>query len=226
MTFLPTSAHNAANLAEVRRHWCRHFCGEDGRITAWTFVPQAIVEDILAGNIQECPVDKADDEPNFMLAYEWLRDRMDESGLVGRKPGISPWWCWVRMDGQYAKPTDLNADEGFVLLELSLDPEDVLLSDFHFWHVPLNYWYFGGSEEAGDAFDEEMKAIGLNIWTMKPLPEPHHSRVQDSWREVFLLDCQNDYTYAFEDKAIQGVFWRMKPENIKGIVEPDIYKED
>lgn len=216
------SATLPKSLAEIRRHWCETFTNEQGRITAWTFVPKTIVKQVLSGAIQTCSMEHSEQDPSFRLAYEWMKDAMDEAGIKGRKPDINPWWCWIRMGGGYAKPTDLNADENFVLLELSLAPEDVLLSDFHMWHVPLNYWLNAG-EEADEAFENELKAAGLNIYTQKPLPEPFHSRVQASWRDVFSLDRVNGFTYELANKGIQGVFWTLSPENIIGIVEPDLY---
>jgi hypothetical protein len=210
------------SLADVRRHWCEAFTNEQGRITAWTFVPKAIVEDVLAGNIKSCRMEFSEDADEFRMAYEWMKDAMDESGIKGRTAGINPWWCWIRVGGGQVKPTNLNADEGSVLLELSLHPDDVLLSDFHMWHVPLNYW-FNAEDGEEDAFENELKAAGLNIYRQKPLPEPFHSRVQASWRDVFYLDRLNGYTCEFEEKGIQGVFWTLSPEKIIGIVEPDIF---
>ena len=210
------------DLQSIREYWNNYFIGDDGYITAWTFVPNSILAQILDGSISECPLDKANDEDTFMLAYEWMKDMMDKSGLIGRKSDITPWWCWVRAGGGYTKPTTLNADEGYSLIEIRLRPDQVLLSDFHFWHLPLNYW-INLPEEESDAFDDELKLHGLNIYRQKPLPEPFHSRVQDSWSDLFILDCQNGFTYEFEEKAIQGVFWKLTKDMIVGVVEPDTY---
>jgi hypothetical protein len=169
-------------------------------------------------------MEHSEQEPSFRLAYEWMKDAMDEAGLQGRRPDINPWWCWIRAGDGYVKPTNLNEDENFVLLELSLAPEDVLISDFSMWHVPLNYW-LNAEEEEDEAFENELKAAGFNIYMDKPLPEPYHSRVQASWRDVFNLDVVNGFTNELATKAIQGVYWTLRPENIIGIVEPDLYVE-
>jgi hypothetical protein len=169
-------------------------------------------------------MEHSEQEPSFKLAYEWMKDSMDEAGVKGRQPGINPWWCWIRMGDGYVKPTSLNADEDFVLLELSLSPDQVLLSDFHMWHVPLNYWIHAEGETE-EAFERELSAVGLDIYRDKPLPEPFHTQVQDSWRAVFSLDVESGYTCQLSDKSIQGVFWRLTPDIIKGIVEPEVYIE-
>jgi hypothetical protein len=193
---------------------------EQGRITAWTFVPKAIVDEVLAGKIQTCPMEFSDQGPLFRLAYEWMKAAMDEAGVKGREAGINPWWCWIQTNADQTRPTSLEADGTSVLLELSLDPKDVLLSDFDMWHVPLNYWLNAeGVEE--ESFEKELELAGLNIYEDKPLPEPFHARVQASWREIFCLDRVNGYTCELKEKTIQGVFWKITPENIMGIVEPE-----
>mgnify|MGYP003407024610 FL=1 len=212
------------NLVAIQHRWCQAFTNEQGRISAWTFVPKTIVGDVLSGKLQTCSMEFSEQDPLFQLAYAWMKDAMDEAGIKGREPGMNPWWCWIRMGADQIKPTDLQADEASVLLELSLDPKDVLLSDFDMWHVPLNYWLNAeGAEE--ESFENELKLAGLNIFEDKPLPEPFHTRVQASWRDVFCLDRVNGYTGELKDKSIQGVFWKMSPESINGIVEPDLYTD-
>lgn len=220
-----TGTQTLANLREIRELWCQHFLNEQGRITAWTFVPQAIVSDVMTGNIQECPVDLSEDNDLFRMAYQWMMESMDESGISGRKTGISPWWCWITVGDGHTKPTNRHADESSVLLELSLHPDEVLLSDFQMWHVPLNYW-INAEDEAEEAFERELKSAGFNIWSDKPLPEPFHSRVIDGWRDIFRLDRVNGFTCELEEKGIQGVFWKLRPEIIKGIVQPAVFIED
>lgn len=207
------------SLAEIQHRWCEAFTNGQGRITAWTFVPKAIIDDVLSGKSQTCPMEFSDQEPLFRLAYEWMKDAMDEAGVKGREPGINPWWCWIQTSADQTCPTDVEPDDTSVLLELSLDPKDVLLSDFDMWHVPLNYWLNGEGDEA-EAFEKKLELAGLNIYKNKPLPEPFHASVQASWRDIFCLDRVNGYTCELKDKTIQGVFWKMRPENIKGVVEP------
>lgn len=217
-----TSAVNPPDydLVALRELWGKRFAGEDGRIRAWTFVPKAFAEQILAGTIQECPIELSDDEPSFRMAYQWMMESMDKSGIPGRKPGMSPWWCWICAGEGHVKPTNRHSDDSTVLLELSLNPTEVLMSDFSMWHTPLNYW-FNAEEDEDAEFEKELDTAGLNIYRMKPLPEPFHSRVQRSWLKIFALDEVNGFTSQLPEKGIQGVFWRLRPEIIKGIVEPD-----
>lgn len=213
------------NIPSLHKRWSTHFAGADGRIQAWTFVPRDILGKVLAGEIQECPIECSEDDSNFRLAYQWMMESMDLAGIKGRKTGISPWWCWITVGDGYTKPTERHSDDTTVLLELSIDPADVLLSDFGMWHVPLNYW-FNAEDEVEEAFEKELEAAGLNIYRTKPLPEPYHSRVQQSWLKVFALDEVNGYTHPLEEKGIQGVFWKLKPEMIKGVVTPDTFIDD
>jgi hypothetical protein len=212
-------------LDAERVKWSNHYTGPDGFIRAWTFVPNEIVDRVLSGEITECPIEMSEEEPLFRTAYAWMMDRMDESGIIGRKSGFSPWWCWLKASGDSAKPTTQHSDEGSTLLELRLKPDQVLFSDFSMWHVVLNYW-LNVEDEIGDAFDEALARDGLSIYTTKPLPEPYHSQVQDSWRDIFRLDFVNGFTHEFAVKSIQGVYWKLTPEMIVGVVEPDVCPEE
>lgn len=213
------------DLVDLRKQWNERFAGREGYIKAWTFVPDSLLASVLCGAITECPVEKSDDEPSFRMAYAWMMDRMDESGIVGRKADISPWWCWLQVGDGYTKPTNMDGGEGFSLLELRLNPEQVLFSDFSMWHTVLNYW-LNADDEVGEMFDQSLEALGLNIYQMKPLPEPYHSQVQNSWRDIFRLDFVNGFTSSLERKGIQGVFWSLTPDMIVGVVEPDVYVDE
>lgn len=208
------------SLKETRKQWFNHFKGPDGRIRAWTFVPEKILPDILSGKLTETPSNASMDYILFKMAYAWMKDRMVESGLLGFGDEINPWWCWVRIGEGFVKPTSAFEEEGKVLLELSLSEEHLLISDFEMWHVVLNYW-LNEDEETSDAFDAELKEKGINTIRIKPLPEPYHTKVEQSWRKIFDIDFVNDFTHDFETKAIQGVFWRLTPDMIVGVVEPD-----
>lgn len=206
-------------LAQTRQKWCNHYANKNGRISAWMFVPPQIVQQILAGEIQECPTDCAEDDYCFQMAYEWMKASMDAAGLSGRKHDITPWWCWIALQGQQVKPSREGSQPGDVLLELSLPKDHLLLSDFHMWHVPLNYWSMLEGQEL-EKFEAELAAAGLSMYRDKPVPEPFHSKVQDGWSQIFSLDLKNEFTYDFGAKTIQGVFWSLRPEFVVGVVEP------
>jgi len=207
------------NLIKTRKKWCDHYANEDGRITAWMFVPPGIVSEILDGQIQECPADLAEDSTYFKIAYDWMKESMDSAGLPGRKPGITPWWCWISLWGERVKPSAEGSQPGDVLLELSLPKDQLLLSDFYMWHAPLNYWCMLDEPESTQ-FEAELAAADLSLYDDVPVPEPFHSRVQAGWNQIFSLDLKNDFTYDFEAKTIQGVFWSLRPEFVVGVVEP------
>lgn len=194
-------------------------------MTAWTFVPNSILHQVLSGDIQHCTIDQSEEDPLFRMAYQWMMSSMEEAGIAGRGAGLSPWWCWIRADKNCTKPTDRHGGEGQTLLELSIPVDELLLSDFRMWHVPLNYWINAEGEEE-EAFDQEIKAAGYSVWEDKPLPEPFHSRIQEGWKDIFELDKVNGYTHDFEEKQIQGVFWRLRPDIIKGVVVPALFNDD
>lgn len=208
------------DLAQLRRHWNSHFT-KNGRIKAWMFVPTDIVDDLLTGTTTECASCYADMEDRVEIAYEWMKDCMDRAAIPGRKADITPWWCWVNVGDGYDRPTTNHSWPNTTLLELSLYPEQVLLSEFQCWHVALNYWLNTTNEESMQ-FNALLHKQGLDIYGDVPLPEPYHSYVQSSWYDVFRLDCNNDFVgdEPVDQRAIQGTFWTLTPDMIVGIAQP------
>ncbi|WNW10369.1 DUF3841 domain-containing protein [Pseudomonas sp. DTU_2021_1001937_2_SI_NGA_ILE_001] len=214
-----TDEHLAPDLAQTRKQWCDHFADDHGRVTAWMFIPHEILEPLMTGRLRHCSIEFADDDPMFRMAYQWMIDVMEASGIPSAKTGVSPWWCWVRAGYGETKPTARCGTDDQLLLELSIPRHELLLSDFDMWHVPLNYW-INAEGEAEERFEREINAAGLCIYDDKPLPEPFHSAVQATWLDIFRLDVVNGFTVDFQQKSIQGVFWTLTPDMVKGVVEP------
>jgi hypothetical protein len=87
-----------------------------------------------------------------------------------------------------------------VLVELELDGERILRSDFDLWHYALNGWYLPKSLADERGFEAH----------------PDRRRIAPSWRRMFDLEWRNRrYTAARAAKSIQGVTWELRPQDVR-----------
>lgn len=166
-------------------------------------------------------------DDSMLAAYRWMVARMHER--LGRSPeGCQfPIWAWYQWQGQNRCKPDLRShahlEKGShgVRIEIEADETDVLLSDFELWHFVLNYWYLPESEAEGELFDAELATVGLDFYRTKPLPDlKYHRRIEESWFRIFDLEWSAvGMTSQKEGKAIQGVLWELRKEQVSDMKE-------
>ena len=132
--------------------------------------------------------------------YNWMVDQMKK-----RLPNYNceyPIWLWLkRPDLRYGG----HLEKGLrgVLLEVDIDENDVLLSDFIAWHCVLNNDFLSISE------DEENGITNITK--------------EESWERIFDLDLLRQSEYVLENisdvDVIQGVTGKIDIKNIKLIKE-------
>ena len=144
-------------------------------------------------------------------AYNWLREQMIER--VGPPPelDIYPIWAYFQFNDARHRRPDLRRvrswhprGEQQVLMELKIDENRVLLSDYVDWHYVLNDWYFAPSEAESEAFEaanhpeEVARAMKLESWT-KCLDMDFHAP---------------DISSPRDEKTIQATFWELRLEDV------------
>jgi len=150
-------------------------------------------------------------------AYNWMKNQL--ALKTGTEKDYYPVWAWVKRP-DLRTSGHLSKGEKGILIEFEIDENDVLTSDFELWHYVLNYWYLPSSMEEGDNFKNELKNKGLSIYKQKPLPEPYHTKVVQSWQKIFDLDWfAKGIADKREDKLMQAVFWELKLEQVKKVKE-------
>jgi len=131
----------------------------------------------------------------FLKAYLWMMNQMRKK--LSLYNGEYPVWLWLeRPDlrcGGY-----LNPGEKGVLLEIYIDEERVLLSDFYLWHCVLN------NDAVADDEDEwELIRQGKS-----------HITIEQSWERIF--DVNYD---SCKNTIIQGVTGKISIDKIRLIKE-------
>jgi hypothetical protein len=97
-----------------------------------------------------------------------------------------PIWLWL--DTSNICFSELLNDE-WVLLEIKLSEEQVLLSNFEAWHYVLNGWNF---EEGNSIITKEQ-----------------------SWEYIFDKDKLERFGYGFEKEDLQGTIGRIDCKDVK-----------
>lgn len=142
----------------------------------------------------------------FREPYSWLVKEMEKRIGPPPKRVKYPVWAWHTIHGKRRSP-DLRShyhfEKGIPFHRITLEiPDDkVVLTDFDFWHFPLNKWYLPdvcGDYDCGDTV-----------------------KIEKSWQYVFDVTesnpCYDANKIPFSERTIQATFWEIKPEYIKKV---------
>ena len=165
---------------------------------------------------QECMLyaDPALADPDFAVAYAWMRAQMAQS--LPHYEGHWPWWAWARPPAGRSRP-DLRArwayhngwPAGTACVRLGLDVPDaaVLLSDFDMWHAVLNNSPLVASDEAWDA----IQAL--------PADERQGAR-EATWPGIFAVnEPPNPYWHGSDAPIIQACFEALRLADVREVTE-------
>ncbi len=137
-------------------------------------------------------------EGDLKESYIWMADQMKKR--LGQPPeGVKfPVWAWYQWEGRRKRP-DMRThgrswgDKGveIVLLTLEVPDDQVLLSDFDYWHVVLNDGDLVFSFDYDAEYPEDVK--------------------RKSWEQIF------DYTCSFVGEpehvlSTQATMWEIRKE--------------
>ena len=156
----------------------------------------------------------------FTPAYQWMMAQMRHRLLPS--PAKFPWWGWCRWEGKRRAKPDLRAGgylrkgQRGVRIELELEDEEVLLSDFSDWHYVLNEWYLSDNEAEDERFERALKKLGHK--RPAPYPEPLRAKMQDSWQRIFELGGGDPaWRGKPSRRSIQATFWELRLKDVVAV---------
>lgn len=166
-------------------------------------------------------------EDDFRYAYDWMSEKMLNTGLVPPHGVRYPVWAWYQWEGK-RKRRDMREGghakrgEKIVQLTIDIDDADVLLSDFDLFHYPLNGWYLPTNESDDLAFENHYKSLGYSHQDMSnPKVQTNDMKklraaIVLSWDRIFQLEKEDDgWLYGKnEGKSIQATFWELRLEQV------------
>jgi len=169
----------------------------------WTIQPVEILARLTAARVLYA--DPACIPKEFRHAYDWMRAQMGR--CLPYYDGHFPWWGWRTPHPDLRQSGHLPRGTQGVRLELEIDPNEVLLSDFDAWHSVLNRGYLGLSEAEDEAWYRRFEAAVPNRWVWPP-PEPWYSDILTSWERVFNLEA-----------LAASEYWQSEPRHIQATFE-------
>lgn len=166
-------------------------------------------------------------EDSFRHAYDWMSEKMLSYGLTPPKGVRYPIWAWYQWEGK-RKRRDMReggyarCGEKIVQLTIEVDDHDVLLSDFDFFHYPLNRWYLPIEEKDNLEFEKRYESFG---YSYQDLSNPDiqadamkqlRNEIILSWDRMFLLKKEdNGWLYGKnENKSMQATFWELRLDEV------------
>jgi hypothetical protein len=169
----------------------------------WSLQPKEVADALERGEPYICTPKLAEyyeEEDSFRLAYDWLVSEMELS--IPKPDGVTlPAWAWFRHYGVNTKPDrrflmfNSYALSDYVILELEVPEDEVLLSGFDDWHLVL-----------GDSpiFTEEQ-------YREDDYPEHTEAEKRESWRRIFEIE---------NVEFVQACVWQIKPEHVVKLHRP------
>lgn len=170
---------------------------------AWTIQTPKVLTELSAGRTWRASCEHV--QPEWLASYQWMAGEMRQR--LGRPTTREqmPIWLWCAWRGSSRPKPDLRASGHLpvgsrgIRIELQIDDARVLRSDFELWHYVLNGWYLPQSLQDEREFDAA----------------PDRGRVKPSWQRIFDLDWRDRrYVAARSQRAIQGVCWELRPDDV------------
>lgn len=181
---------------------------------------------------KETEILRADDRfilDEMIFHYNWMASQMKKRvGSPISEEIKYPIWAWYQWGGIKLKRPDLRVSGHLekgrkgVLLELEVEPRNVLLSNFDDFNNVLNYGYIGDNSENFNKFYDELESYGYCHYDLQvddkksDTLDEFKSRLYESWDKIFDLERERDENWSGrkEDQSIQATIWEVRWEQV------------
>ncbi|WP_339728773.1 DUF3841 domain-containing protein [uncultured Gimesia sp.] len=174
----------------------------------WTIQTEGWLADLMSKKKKFASYTRVDHD--FKPHYKWLSQQMADR--IGTNPDRCPTFAWYKFFEKHRRP-DLRWSGHFprgtpgVRVELEVDQEQVLLSNFSMWHAVLNQDFLAGNKSESHEHEELLKA-----------GKSTHKMMNDSWNRIFDLKF-GDWRYwgKRSERAIQACIESVSIEQIRKV---------
>lgn len=136
----------------------------------------------------------------FLDSYLWMMEQM--SKCLANYQGNYPTWLWLKKP-DLRQSGYLNKKDLGVLLEVELNEDEVLVSDFMAWHIVLNNHFLAMTEEEDELFDAGKLSMTK----------------EESWTRIFDYKELMKYEYWQGKEDLQAVAGRIAISRIRLVKE-------
>ena len=154
--------------------------------------------------------------------YDWMANEMRKR--IGNPPNPEvryPIWAWYQYHSRKKpkppiSPNVLDSDQEVgVMLEIEIPDDEVLLSDFDLWHVPLNGHPISDDMKLMHRFKAFRATLGGSC-DFEDYPEDLKHDIMITWSAVFDLrtKLRQWMAKAMWNRSIQACFWELKLEQV------------
>lgn len=154
--------------------------------------------------------------------YDWMANEMRKR--IGNPPNPEvhyPLWAWYQYTSRKkpkppVSPSMLDSDqEEGVILEIEIPDNEVLLSDFELWHVPLNGHPISDDEKLMLRF-EAFRATCGGSCDFGDYPGELQHDIMVTWSVIFDLRTRlrQWVAKAIWNRSIQACIWQLKLEQV------------
>ena len=158
----------------------------------------------------------------IMSAYHWMSAKLAEKTCCYEY--IYPRWVWRKYDGIKGWRTLKQVKESievageYVVLNLNIPEDRLLLSQFDEWHYVLNGWYLAVDDDDYEKHEEwkEKNNLPWDVFSVpknlekKQCTKTARKKIIKSWERIFKFSLD-------EEDYIQGVCWFLKKEDVKSV---------
>lgn len=183
---------------------------EEKAMRLWSAQALDVYELIKDRGVYRMDPEKASCYEDFREAYDWLVREMERK--VGKRPDgvLYPVWAYAVYDGKSREP-DLYSlggpGEEFILFELEIPDDRLVLTEYDTWHYVLNKWFYCRVKD-----EEDFRS--RNDWFDALPPEEKEKVMERSWQAVFDTELRDNGEWDRNGRFVQATFWELRTEDI------------
>lgn len=150
-------------------------------------------------------------EESFLPAYNWLNSQAKKR--IKEWNTERPVWLWVKKPDlrtyRFIKNPDEPKVQDYVLIELEIPANEVLISEFGLWHHVLNNSYIAYTKKEDEEFDEQLE---------KTSSQEIQKKIEQSWEKCIVdesLKCSNKFEeYCLGETSFQAIVSCLKIDQV------------
>lgn len=177
------------------------------KMKLWTKQPVTVAQKLKTDNVYYADPTNLNVmshvDHNFKVAYHWMFSQYRRKCRPPRQ-NITPIWWYVYNYSNRPRFNYAPGDDFCCIIIADVSADQLLLSNFEYWHFPLNDWWIHPTEEKTTAeWDCVERQYDL-------LPKDQRQQLKyQSWQQVFNIDLS---------RHTQAISWQINADDVIKII--------